>query len=147
MPFQLPSINLKGDISATIHDATGTAPNTIIEAGKHWSVHIDWSLTGVGANLLGGSWHVHVNLESIGPGPELSLFDNADVKCRKQPLNATGKYHCHFDVPSNVITPAMVPHQSLPMKLVVTITYLDPYNQPGPIAAYYEGPIVQFVDY
>lgn len=147
MAFETPNITLNGDISAVIHDAFGVAPATIIKAGSPWSVHINWEMTGLNWQMVAGTWHVHVNLESIGPGPEVSLFDFADPNCQNQPLpSINGKYSCHFDVPGNVFGPAVVPHQGLAMKLVVLLTYVDPLGNRGPIAAYWEGPILQFYE-
>lgn len=147
MSFETPTIDLTGNISATIHEHGGVAPSTVIKAGTPWSVHIDWEMTGTNWHMVAGNWHVHVNLESIGPGPEISLFDFADPNCQNQPLpSADGTYSCHFDVPGNVFDPSIVPHQGLAMKLVVLLTYVDPLGHRGPIAAYWEGPVLQFYE-
>jgi hypothetical protein len=145
MTFETPSIDLVGTISASVHEHGGVAPAQIIQAGTPWAVSINWSLTGTNFHMVAGTWHLHVNLESIGPGPELSLFDLLDTNCQGQPLpNGTGNYSCHFDVPGSTISEAMVPHQGLAMKLVVLLTYVDPLGHRGPMAAFYEGPILQF---
>lgn len=147
MTFETPNIELVGNISAVIHDEVGVDPTTIIKAGDPWSVHIEWEMTGKNWHMIAGKWHVHVNLESIGPGPELSLVDFADKNCMNQPLpSPTGKYRCHFDVPGDVIDKDVVPHQGLAMKLVVLLTYVDPLGHRGPIAGYWEGPILQFYE-
>lgn len=146
MPFETPTINLSGNISATVLDS-GKAPSTIIKAGDPWSVDVKWEMTGPGWHLVAGNWHVHLNLESIGPGPELTLVDFADPNCQNQALpSATGQYNCHFDVPGATINAGMVPHQGLAMKLVVLLTYVDPLGHRGPIAAYEELGIVQFYE-
>lgn len=145
MPLEVPTIDLSGDIVATVHEHGGIDPVTIIEIGTPWAINVSWSLKGPNAHMVAGTWHVHANMESIGPGPELSLVDFADPACSSLALpNATGDYFCHFDVPGTLLTPADVPHQSLPMKLVVVITYRDVLGHLGPIAGYYEGPVLQF---
>lgn len=147
MTFETPNIDLNGSISAVVHDETGVDPSLIIKAGRPWSVHIKWEMKGANWHMVAGNWHVHVNLESIGPGSELSLFEFADPDCQNQPLpSQTGEYSCHFDVPGSVISTSVVPHQRLAMKLVVLLTYVDPLGHRGPIAAYWEGPIVQFYE-
>ena len=45
------------------------------------AINVNWSLKGANAHMVAGTWHVHANLESIGPGPELSLVDFADSAC------------------------------------------------------------------
>lgn len=156
MPFETPFPGiLDGKITQVLvhehgpFDATPpVTPRTIIQAGDPWAVTINWEMKGPHPllwEMVSGNWHVHVNLESIGPGPELSLFDFADPNCQNQPLpSPSGTYSCHFDVPGTVLDDTVVPHQGLAMKLVVLITYRDPLGHQGPIAAYEEGPILQF---
>jgi len=145
MTFEVPTIDLDGTITASVHEHGGVLPSTIIKAGTDWAVNVSWTMTGANFHMVAGTWHLHVNLESIGPGPELTLFDGADPSCMSQPLpNTTGSYFCHFDVPGSVINPGLVPHEGLAMKLVVLLTYVDVLGHRGPIAAYYEGPILQF---
>ena len=145
MPCETPNINLVGQISAQVRDDAGVAPALIIKAGSPWSVDIAWEMTGTNWQMVAGHWHVHVNLESFGPGPELTLFEGSDPDCQHQPLpSADGMYSCHFDVPGTKISEALVPHEGLAMKLVVLLTYVNPLGHRGPIAAYWEGPVVQF---
>ena len=147
MTFEVPTFDLTGNISAVVRDDTGEEPTLIIKAGAPWAVDINWELKGKNWHMIAGNWHVHVNLESIGPGPELSLVDFGDPDCQNQPLpSANGEYSCRFDVPGSVISPAVVPHQGLAMKLVVLLTYVDPLGHRGPMAAYWEGPVLQFYE-
>jgi len=144
--FETPSISLTGNIAAQVLDS-GASPSHIIKAGDPWAVDVQWEMTGPNWHMVAGTWHVHLNLESIGPGRDLSLVDFADPNCQNQALpSADGKYTCRFDVPGSVINTGMVQHESLPMKLVVLLTYVDPLGHRGPIAAYWEGPIVQFYE-
>ena len=141
--FEVPTITLTGNIVASVHEHGGVVPATVIRAGTDWAVNVNWSLQG--SPLVAGTWHVHVNLESYGPGPELSLFDLIDPACQSQTFpNASGNYSCHFDVPANTVDPTQIPHQGLPMKLIVVLTALDTLGNPAPIAAFFEGPILMF---
>lgn len=141
--FEVPAITLTGSIAASVHEHGGVVPATVIRAGTDWAVSVRWSLQG--SPLVAGTWHIHVNLESLGPGPELSLFDLIDPACQNQTFpNASGNYACHFDVPGGAVNPADIPHQGLPMKLVVVLTALDTLGNPAPIAAFFEGPILMF---
>lgn len=143
MPIEVPSITLNGAISASVHEHGGEAPATIIKFGTPWAANVSWSLTG--SPLVSGTWHLHVNLESIGPGPDLTLFDGTDPACMSQAFpNATGTYFCHFDVAGDAVALADIPHQGLPMKLVVVLTAQDNLGNPAPIAGYVEGPVLMF---
>ena len=145
MSLEVPTIDLSGDIVASVHEHGGIAPAQIIEIGTPWAINVNWSLKGANAHMVAGTWPGHPNRESIGPGPELSLGAFADSACPSLTLpNASGDYFCHFDAPAGLLTPADVPHQSLPMKLVVVLTYRDTLGHLGPIAGYYEGPVLQF---
>ena len=143
MDFQTPIVNLQGSINATVKDTTGTNPENIIEAGKPWTVEIEWEMTGTNWQLVSGKWHVHVNLDAIGHQFEQSLEDFTDPSCMNQTFpNATGKYSCKFDVPGNVLSKAVVPHQGMALKMVVVLTCVDNLGHRGPIAALWEGPII-----
>jgi hypothetical protein len=140
MTFETPNITLVGKLlEAEVHDETGIAPNRIIKAGSPWSVHIKWEMKGTNWQMVAGKWHVHLNLESMGPGNDYSLVDFADPDCQNQALpSPTGEYTCHFDVPGNLFDDAAVPHQGLVMKLVVLLTYVDPLGGRGPVAAFHD---------
>lgn len=156
MPFETPYPGLlEGRITHTIVHEHGIPdptpaiqPRTVIQNGDPWAVFVRWEMNGPDPVLwhsYAGFWRVSLGLESIGEGPEFRLTDFADPNCQNQPLpNATGIYTCHFDVPGNLMTDAQVTDEGLAMKLVVLITYRDPLGHQGPIAAYEEGPILQF---
>jgi hypothetical protein len=156
MPFETPYPGLlEGEITNVIvheHDFTAPTPavppTTIIQAGEPWAVSIWWEMNGPDPllwHLVSGHWRVSLRLESIGPGPEFNLSDLADSNCQDQFLpSPSGTYFCHFDVPGSVLDDSVVPDEGLAMKLVVLITYRDPLDHQGPIAAYEEGPILQF---
>lgn len=156
MPFETPYPGvLDGQITNVIVHEHGivdptpdVTPATIIQNGDPWAVSIWWRMNGPDPllwHLVSGHWRVSLRLESIGEGPELNLNDFADSNCQDQFLpSSSGTYFCHFDVPGDLMTDAQVTDEGLAMKLVVLITYRDPLGHQGPIAAYEEGPILQF---
>lgn len=146
MPIQIPNFALAADfVNVTIQEVGGVAPSTIIEAGRDWTVNIQWSLAGTGFEMIGGMWHVHVNLESFGPGPELSLADFIPPETSDVPLpSADGQYALNFTVPGRVLDSRKVPHQGLAMKMVVLLTYRNLLGHIDDMAGYYEGPMLQF---
>jgi hypothetical protein len=87
---------------------------------------------------LTGTWHVGVFIESIGPGPELEI---ALLHTPLTPAAGTVSYSVDAIIPANAI--AVPDHQTMPFKLVTTVSYIQPNGQPGPMAGYLEGPIVQ----
>lgn len=130
---------LQGTIDCSVHEHGGTTPTTIIRTDTSWAVNVRWMLEGILASMIAGRWHVHVLLESIGPGPEYSLYDS-DADLALDP-GGDGNYFVHFDVPANRVEAG---HEGSAYKMVVTLTYRNPAGQPGPIAAYFEGPVLQF---
>ena len=135
--FETPDLDLKGKISAVVHEHGGVAPTRIIRTDTDWAVHIDWEVTGSAVPMIAGTWHLHVRMESMGTGDEYSFFDN---KCNLS-LNGGNNYSCHFDVAAGEVE---AEHDGTPYRLVVTLTYRTPAGTPGPIAAYYDAGIFQF---
>lgn len=137
--FETPELYLKGKIGAAVHEHGGVAPTRIIRTDTSWAVNIDWAISGSAVPMICGSWHLHVRLESMGPGGEHSFFD-PDCNLPLDP-GGDGKYHCHFDVAAGKVKAA---HDGTPYRLVVTLTYRTAAGKPGPIAAYYDAGIFQF---
>jgi hypothetical protein len=144
MPFETPFIApgaFAGTISAEVHDAFGVSPATIIRANQDWSIHVNWETTGIATGMISGTWHLHAYLESIGPGPDLDLLDFGDLNIPLTPGVSPVPYAAHLDVPAGTATAS---HSGTLYKLVVTLTYIEPTGNPGPMAAYVEGPVLQF---
>jgi hypothetical protein len=142
MPFEInnPLVGiLSGNISAFVTEVGGVSPIGILEADKDFDVHINWSLSGLGTPFIAGNWHVHVFLESIGNAPELNL-PTVPVIIPLAPAPGVNAYNTVVRVPANTI----VPVDSVPYKLVVTVTYSTVLNRPGPMAGFVEGPMLQF---
>lgn len=148
MPFETPE-ELRGlfDVvkvtpGAVVHEVGGAKPTTIIRTNQDWFVSVEWDTVGMLTGLIGGTWHLHIYLESMGPGQDYELFDKsaspAEHDIPLKPGPAPIHYHLHPDIAPSSVEPGAY-------KLVVTATYTDLANDPFPMAGYWEGPIVQFI--
>lgn len=152
MPFETPLGNaFSGTISATVHEHTGpgdppSPPITIIRSNNPWAVNVNWQTSGIANGMITGNWHLHVYLESIGPGDDLDLIDPAPGDHVKPLVPALGSssYFVHFDVRSMQQMGVVIPPAGRLYKLVVSLTYIEPTGSPGPVAAFVEGPTLQF---
>jgi hypothetical protein len=152
MPFEtpFPPAVFSGTINATVHEHTGAGdppspPITIIRSNNPWAVNVNWQTSGIANGMITGDWHLHVYLESIGPGDDLDLIDPAPGDHIK-PLvpGVLSNYFVHFDVRSMQDLGVAIPLAGRLYKLVVSLTYLEPTGSPGPMAAFVEGPTLQF---
>jgi hypothetical protein len=136
--------HLAGQINSVVVVEKGdkaVEPTQIIRIDTDWSVHVEWELTGHLAKLICGHWCVNVLLESMGPGPELKLPNYS----HEVPLDpcGDGRYELWCDIRRGTVPAEAC---GTPYKMVVTITYFNECGKPGPIAGFYEGPILQFYD-
>jgi len=139
MPFEpqnIPPGFFNGSITASaVLDPAGLQPTTIIRTTDTWHVSISWVIAGIVADALAGTWQVRAFLESMGPGFEGQVGATLNINLAVDP-STPRNYTALITVPPG--TPAG------PYKLVTTVTYLTPANQPGFMAGYEEGPILQF---
>ncbi|RMF05003.1 MAG: hypothetical protein D6768_01885 [Chloroflexi bacterium] len=128
---------LSGTIThATIHEVTDpTMPVTIIRTDQDWYVHLRWRLNGSLVRMIDGEWKIQVYLESIGQGPEFELSPVGGIT---EPVNPGSP---NYDVRFNVSAGAVPAGQ---YKMVATILYVAPDGLPGPMAGFYDEPLVQF---
>lgn len=131
---------LEGDIYSYVTEVDGVEPVTIIRADQDWKVHVKWVLRGKLTEFVCGKWCVNAHIESIGPGPELRL-PASGLEIDLDPCPGDNEYTVWLDIPAGTIKPEDC---STPFKLVTTVTYLTPKHQPGPMAGFVEGPILQF---
>lgn len=150
MPFETPFSALPGLFDATItsfqHEIGGAAPSTIIRTDQTWHIHVSWQTTGLVTGMIGGSWHIHAYLESVGPGNDVSVVDPADHVIPLTPGVSPVNYNVVLDIPANVVglPPGTGMNDTGLYKLVVALSYIDLSNDPGPMAAFEEGPILHF---
>jgi hypothetical protein len=138
MPFEpqnIPPNFFTGTINAVaVLDPSGLQPTTIIRTTDTWHVSISWRIAGIVADALAGTWQVRAFLESMGAGFE-GQVGSQTINLNTDPTTPRD-YSALLTVPPG--TPAGT------YKLVVTVNYLTPSNQPGFMAGYQEGPILQF---
>ena len=140
-PF--PPALFAGTITAVAHEHGGVAPASIIRTDQSWAVNVSWQTTGGVTSMIAGSWHLHIYLESIGPGDDLDLTD-AIAPGHIIPLTpgpSPVDYFVHVDILAGTVT---APLAGSLYKLAVTLTYFDATGAPGPMAAFEEGPLLQF---
>jgi hypothetical protein len=132
-----------------IVDPDGT-PNRVLEITRSWSINIEWHLTGTGVTSLGGTWHVRVSLESMGPGFEGVVDPIVDVPYGDYDPAMSGPTHCHWKLPQPItITPAEMQARNITpnvYKPVVLITYTNPVGQRQPMAGFWEGNLITLYD-
>jgi hypothetical protein len=146
---------LHGTIGAKVWEE-GEAPSRIIDLNDKWFVQVDWTLTGPMRRFICGTFEVDVYMESIGKGPEFELPDVKPIPLDSSP---DGTYSVTIEVLPGVIKTHLekwweeMKEHDLPVperetdivyKMVCTVTYRDPYGQPGPIAGFVEMPMFQF---
>lgn len=134
--FDLFTINnpviLDGSASGTVLDKDGD-PNLVIDVDSPFTVRATWSLSGLLAPALGGTWLIRAVAESIGPGPDLVL--------------GTASQPCVCGLGTTTFTQDINVGPGLPAdgtyKLTVVITHMNNGIR-SHMAGFYEGPIVQF---
>jgi hypothetical protein len=139
-PFSVPGA-FAATITATVQDQNGVSPATIIRTNQAWAVQVNWQTTGLATGMISGTWHLHAYLESLGPGDDLNLIDPNDLNIPLTPGSSPVNYSARLDVPANTV---VAPHSGTLYKLVVTLTYVEPGGNPGPMAGFVEGPVLQF---
>jgi hypothetical protein len=146
MPFEVlfPPGFFDGTLTILPHEHGGVPPSTIIRTDQSWGINVDWTTTGAATGMIAGQWHLHVYLESIGPGNDLDLVDPADHVIPLTPGPSPINYQVHFDVPANVVAIPPGDTRSRPYQLAVALTYIEPNGTPGSIAAIEMGSILQF---
>jgi hypothetical protein len=140
MAFEvLPGVFTVSDFSAVVHEhTTPRDPATVIRTDQEWAVRVSFKTSGDLSEVLTGTWHIGVFIESIGPGQELEV---ARLHVPLAPAAGIVSYSADAIIPANTLS---VPdHQTRPFKLVTTVSYIQPDGNPGPMAGYLEGPIIQ----
>lgn len=139
MTFEVPNpLVLNGTLSAALHDP-GQAPATIVKTTDAFHVHAVWSIDGPAAGVMGGDWHLSAYLESIGLGFEGQIGATVNVPLAgTPPVPLPRNYHADINVAAGAVPAGAY-------KLVTVLLYTNG-GFPNEIAAFSEGPIVQFYD-
>lgn len=137
--------SLTGQMSTAVIDPDGT-PNRVLDITLPFTIEVDWTLSGPNASSIGGTWDVKVILDSIvldPPAPEVSKQVAADLNhnlAAVQPGSTSSNriFKSLLNVP-----PGAVPHTGV-YKLITLIDYRDVNNNPGQMAAFSEGPMLDY---
>lgn len=140
MPFETPLPTGFFDVitvGPTVHESGGAPPTTIMRTDQAWHAHVEWDTSGLLTGWIAGKWDLHLYLESVGPGPEIELTDPNEHEIPLKPGPSPIHYHYHPDVKAGVVPPGAY-------QLVLTLTYKDAAGNPGQMAGWWQGPIIQF---
>jgi len=122
--------------TAQVFDVGGVDPTNLIRSDQDAFVRIRLRTEGAYTTMIGGKFRLRLHLERMGPGPELNL-PAAPVEVGLVPGVSPQNYTRNITIAAGSVTPGAY-------KLVTTVTYESLAGNPGPIAGYSEGPILQF---
>ena len=131
--------HLSGQVSLVVLDPSdpGT-PVNIVETDDAFAIRVDWSITGLAAPFLGGTWHVTAYIDDRdGVAPSSGPLGTKNVPVGPVVLPLPRKYSTTINVAAGAVKAGLY-------DLTVAITYDN-----GPklsIAAFCEGPILEFYD-
>lgn len=127
---------LSGVLSMTVTDPGGAPSANIIDVNTGFHVDVEISQTGFLWSITSGTWVLDLFLEKYGPGADVSLLGSSFTA----PIaSATGSTTWPFN-----ITAATISGLQGAYRIIAVLTSQTPASTPGPLAAYCEGPILQF---
>lgn len=132
--------SLTGEASVVVKDPQGIEPPaTIIQTDDEWTIEVHWSLDGPAAPFLCGQWQVAAFVESIGPGEEKQVGETQTV-----PMDAAPP----LPTPRTYTTTIVVPAGELAVGAYKLVTLINANQNGVPLemAAFIEGPILQFYE-
>jgi hypothetical protein len=135
-PLETSTLSISGELNATVVESPSKTPINVIPASSDWEIDCEWSLDPPGASL-GGTWHLQAFLEAQGPAPELSttpILVALDGRVKPATYTASIK----FPKPQSLGGLDLVIY-----RVTVALTYRNPANKPGPIAAFVDLQFVQ----
>jgi hypothetical protein len=125
---------ISGSGQVTVVDPALGTPIMILKLADAWSVKVDFTIAGeIPLGWIGGKWHVQAFLERMGPGADLIV-------------NAAPQTQVISGLP---VTFLITPDGGLPVeegmyRLAVSILFRDAGGNPKPVAAFQDGPTLQF---
>ena len=136
---------LTGQFEAVIVDVDKVPPPDVVRTDEPLQVDCKWYIEGGLASSIGGTWHLQVAFESIGPGPELRLpTTEMDIDLDGR-VGSANPYVASVDIPAGdkfpgtslEKVPATVPDRELsePYEITALLTYTDVNGKAGPLAA------------
>lgn len=148
MPFEPKSPGvLDGSLGVTLTGG-GVAPSNIVHITKAtpdtWGIQVNFEMHGTVAamyRVAGATFHVTSALESIGPGGEFVVLNDAHVPAMACAWDGTKLSFSH----QYNIGPAISPLPGVGVyRLATRVTYTDASGAHQPVAAYQEGPEIFF---
>ena len=112
-------------------------PARNIRTDQAWDVRFKWNATGGLTNVMAGTWKLGILLEKYG-AEEAGLppeYATTLVKFESKPFSYDKIVH----IPAGKVKPGVY-------KIVATITMVGPLGEPGPMAGFGEGDLLQFYD-
>ncbi|MBL8166691.1 MAG: hypothetical protein JNJ50_00965 [Acidobacteria bacterium] len=151
--FETSYPGVTGSIAAVAANGLGTADavpsENIIRIDQPWEVTVKWDVNGLVVPAMAGDFHLTVYLEALGPGADQDLPnvpgpDEEVISFTSGTLSGlTRSFEHTFAFAAG--TPALPTNVRQRLyKMIVAVTYTETDGTPGPMAAFSEGPIVQF---
>lgn len=147
------SLSATGNIDVFTVQDPDVDPNTVLEIDADWKVRAHWFVDSPNfAYIAGGTWHLAVNIESMGQGQEKTLA-NLDVAGNdllvNPPVGNRLEYQKEITIPKRgpLTPPALSINDEGIYKLVLVLTYSNPLNMVDRIAGFHEGLMIQFYDF
>ncbi len=139
--FETPDpAHLFGTMAVEVLDPSdpGT-PTNIIETDDFWRIKVDWTLDGLGAPYVGGTWHIRSYLDDAdGTAPFSGLVASADQPVGPfTPPTLPRRYSVTMTIPAGKVGAGLY-------QLVVALTYDN--GAKLSMAAFVESGILQFYE-
>jgi hypothetical protein len=151
--FETSYPGVSGTIDAVAANGLGvldiTPSENIIRTDQPWEVALKWDVTGLVVPAMAGDFHVTIYLEALGPGvdqdlPNVPGPDEVVIPFISGTLTGLTRTFNHT-IGFTAGTPALPANvRQRAYKLIAAVTYTETDGTPGPMAAFTEGPIVQF---
>jgi hypothetical protein len=122
--LEVPAAALAGSFEAEVIDP-GSAPVTIVRTGDAWRVDLKWQLSGFLVPLLGGTWHVQLEIDPSGTTAEFR-YPAAPIDKVLTPAN--GQYTESISM-KDVLAPGGY-------ELVASLTYSDATGTAKPMGGF-----------
>ncbi|TKK80751.1 hypothetical protein FDA94_35355 [Herbidospora galbida] len=123
VPKGLTAALLAATVEAEVLDNDGNQPEEVIKAGTDLRVRVRWTLSGVLATMIGGSFRAEARFDGVGAIPD---FSTAAPDQPTQPLPAGGVHVVDVLVPAAAFAGDAY-------NVSAVLTYIDGLGVAGPI--------------
>jgi hypothetical protein len=131
---------ITGEFTAAVNDLSGVAPSDVIRVGDGFQVDCSWFIQGGLASSLGGTWHVQLTFEALGPGAEFRTAEIAVPLDGRAGAPPAPGYSASVVIPAGANFPTGqakvgAGERSTPYQVTALLSYTDLAGNPGPLAA------------